>query len=199
MTDRSAPADHPILPVLADRWSPRAFADRPVEPQKLAQLFEAARWAASSFNEQPWRFILAIRDNEAEFARALACLVEFNQQWARTAPVLVLTAVSTAFAKNGKPNRCAQHDLGLAMGNLSAQATALGLVLHQMAGVEPEKIRETYAVPDGFEPMTAFALGYLGDPQILPERMRDGESAPRIRKPLSETVFAGQWDRPADL
>lgn len=199
MSDRTAPTDHPILPVLADRWSPRAFANKPVETEKLQQLFEAARWSASSFNEQPWRFIVATKDNEEEYARALGCLVEFNQSWAKTAPVLVLTAVRKTFSKNGKPNPCCEHDLGLAMGNLSAQATHLGLVIHQMAGVDRDKIRETYNIPEEFEPLTGTAIGYLGHPERIPEAVQKGETAPRIRKPLSETVFAGGWEKPADL
>jgi len=196
---RTAPTDHPILPVLADRWSPRAFADKPVEKEKLQQIFEAARWSASSFNEQPWRFILATKDNEAEYNKALSCLVEFNQSWAKTAPVLVLTFVSTKFSKNDKPNRVCEHDLGLAMGSLSAQATHLDLVLHQMAGVDLDKMRATYNVPEDFQPVTAAAIGYLGEPEILPENMQKGETAPRERRPLSETLFAGDWEKPADL
>lgn len=196
---RTAPTDHPVLPVLADRWSPRAFADKPVEKEKLQQIFEAARWSASSYNEQPWRFIVATKENEAEYNRALSCLVEFNQSWAKTAPVLILALVSKKFVRNGKPNGCAEHDLGLAMGNLSAQATHLGLVLHQMAGIEKDKVRETYNVPEDFEPVTGTALGYLGDPERIPEQMRPMENGPRIRKPLSETVFAVDWEKPADL
>lgn len=200
---RTAPADHAIHPILAERWSPRAFADKPVDRDQLAQLFEAARWAASSFNEQPWRFILAVKDGGpdggADYAKALACLVEFNRQWAQTAPVLILTAVRKAFARTGKPNGSAQHDLGLAVGNLTAQATHLGLVLHQMAGIDREKIRQAYAIPDDFEPMTAIALGHPGAPDRIPEAMRQGETAPRIRKPLGETVFAGAWEKPAEL
>lgn len=200
---RTAPTDHPILPVLADRWSPRAFADKPVEKEKLQQLFEAARWSASSYNEQPWRFIVAAKDGSedggAEYIKALSCLVEFNQSWAKTAPVLILALVSKKFIRNQKPNGCAEHDLGLAMSNLSAQATHLGLHLHQMAGIEKDKVRETYNVPEDFEPMTGTAVGYLGDPERIPEQMRPMENAPRIRKPLSETVFSGDWEKPADL
>lgn len=202
-TPRTAPTDHPILPVLADRWSPRAYADRPVEPEKLASIFEAARWSSSSFNEQPWRFIVAVKDASADggadYAKALGCLVAFNQSWARTAPVLIVTAARTNFARTGKPNRCAQHDLGQAVACLAAQATELGLHLHQMAGIELEKTREAWGIPAEFEPVTVIALGYLGAPDRLPEPLRAGENAPRIRKPLAEVVFSGAWEQPADF
>lgn len=200
---RTAPAEQPIHPILTERWSPRAFADKPVPKDQLAQLFEAARWSASSYNEQPWRFIVAVKDGApdggADYAKALACLVEFNQQWAKTAPVLILTAVGETFLRNGKPNGCAEHDLGLAVGNLSAQATHLGLMLHQMAGIEPDKVRSTYNIPEGFHPMTAIAVGYLGDPERIPQPMRPMENMPRIRKPLSETVFSNAWGKAAEL
>ena len=125
---KPAATQYPVHDLIRHRWSPRAFCDRPVPPEALRQVFEAARWAASSFNEQPWVFIVATKDDPQAHGAALNCLVERNQQWARYAPVLILTAVSKAFARNSKPNRCREHDLGLAVGNLSAQATALGLM-----------------------------------------------------------------------
>ena len=192
--DKTADAKHPIHTLIARRWSPRAFADTPVEPAKLRQLFEAARWAASSFNEQPWRFFLARREDEARFQQALSCLVEGNQAWARHAPVLILTAIRTRFSRNDKPNRVALHDLGLAMGNLSMQATELGLVLHQMAGVELERVREVYKIPEGFEPQTAIAVGYpTDDLSRLPENLRDAERGARTRMELPEFVFADRF------
>ena len=191
---------HPILQPLADRWSPRAFADKPVEPDKLKQLFEALRWAASSYNEQPWRFLLATKDQPEEYQRILSCLLEANQAWAKTAPVIGLTITSLNFLKNGKPNRCHEHDLGLAMGNLSAQAAALGLCVHQMAGVELDKVTKEFAVPEGFKPFSAFTIGYEGDPDQLPEQwMIDGDKAPRSRKPLGETVFTGSFGKASPL
>ena len=145
---KEATPDHPVLDVIKKRWSPRAFADRRVEPETLKQLLEAARWAASSFNEQPWRFILATKDEPEHYARVLDCLIEGNQAWAQHAPVLMLTVARKTFTRNGKPNRHAWHDVGLAMGNMVAQATALGLLLHQMAGILPEKARVVFAIPD---------------------------------------------------
>src|SRR6266702_6198279 len=126
--EKLAETQYPIHDLLRRRWSPRAFSDRRVEPDKLRSLWEAARWAASSFNEQPWSFIVATRQKQEEHARLLSCLVEKNQQWARLAPVLMVSVAKLKFEKTGKPNRHAFHDVGLAMGNLLVEATALGLV-----------------------------------------------------------------------
>lgn len=196
-TPKSAETTVEILPVIRDRWSPRAFSAKQVTNDLLLKLLEAARWAASSFNEQPWRFLVASRQNPDAFAQALSCLAPANQEWAQHAPVLVLTVVKETFTKNGNPNRCAEHDLGLAMGNLSAQATAEGLVLHQMGGIVPDRIRELYRIPEGFHPMTAFAVGYQGDADTLPAGwMKDQELEKRTRKPLRELVFTGSWETP---
>lgn len=191
--DKKAVTSVPILSVLSDRWSPYVYAPQTIEPEKLTALFEAARWAASSYNEQPWRFILTLRQNEAEFAKAIDCLMEANQAWARNAGALVFTAVSRNFVRNGSPNRVAEHDLGLAVGNLSAQATALGLSVHQMGGVNLSKVRLAYGVPEGFDPVTAFTIGYPGDPKTAPPELAQRDAAPRARRSLSETVFAGKW------
>lgn len=191
---KPAETQYPVLNAIRDRWSPRAFADTPVESAKLGSLFEAARWAASAFNEQPWRFIVATKDDPAEYDKALGCLVEANQAWAKAAPVLVLTVISTTFKKNGNDNRVAQHDLGQAAAHLTLQAAALGLATHQMAGVDLDKVREAYSVPDGFEPQTAIAIGYPGDPDTLPEGWaRDAETAPRSRNGFGEFVFTGKF------
>ena len=195
-----AKTEYEILDVLKQRWSPRAFADKPVEKEKLRALFEAARWSASSFNEQPWRFFVATGDDKAAYDKALSCLVEKNQAWAKGAPVLILTVTRKNFTKNDKPNRVHEHDLGLAMGNLTTQATALGLCLHQMAGVDLDKVREKYHVPDGYEPATGIALGYEGNADDLPEQwMRDAEKSPRERKPFSEFVFGDDFGKPSSV
>lgn len=195
MIDRTAVTDHPIHEFLARRWSPYAFAERPVAKADLQSLFEAARWAASSYNEQPWRYIVATKDSPEEFQRLLACLVEGNQAWAKSVPVLALGVVNLKFALNGEDNRAAVHDLGLASGNLVMEATARGLAVHQMIGILPEKARETYGIPEGCEAWTALAIGYQGDPASLPERLRDRDLAPRTRKPLREIVFSGKWGK----
>ena len=194
--EKPAQTEHPILDLLARRWSPRAFADRRVEPEKLRRLFEAARWSASSFNEQPWRFILATKDDPREYARLLGCLIEKNQAWAVHAPVLMLGLTRTHFTKTGKPNRVHEHDLGLAMGNLTIQAMAMDLWVHQMAGIDPDQARTTYSVPDDFTILTACAIGYMGDPDILPEGLREAERSTRSREPLDEFVFARTFGEP---
>lgn len=197
---KPAETQFPVIDAIRDRWSPRAFAETPVEREKLGSLFEAARWAASAFNEQPWRFIVASKDDPAEYAKALGCLVEANQAWAQQAPVLVLTVMSTTFKKNGNDNRVALHDLGMAAAHLTLQAAALGLVTHQMAGVDLDKVRETYDVPEGFEPQTAIAIGYQGDPETLPEGWaRDAETAPRARDGFGTFVFTGKFGEATGL
>ena len=183
----------PILDVLADRWSPRAWQDRPVEDEKLLRMFEAARWAASSGNEQSWRFLLARRHFDESWEDALAWLVEGNREWAQAAPVHVLTAAATETPR-GPPYKHASHDHGQAMGNLSAQATADGLHVHQMGGILPDEARGRFSVPDDFDIVTAVTIGYLGDPASLSERRRESELAPRSRRPLQETLFTGSWN-----
>jgi nitroreductase len=192
MTTRAA-TDHPIHDLIASRWSPYAFADRPVSRADLLSLFEAARWAASSYNEQPWSYIVATRDDRPEFERLLSCLVEGNQAWAKAAPVLALGCTSPLFARNGQPNAAALHDLGLASGNLALEAAARGLAVHQMIGILPDRARELYKVPEGVQPLTGLAIGYAGDTAALPEPMRARDAGRRPRKPLSAFVFGGQW------
>lgn len=188
---------YPIHDHLAHRWSPRAFADRPVMEQDLGSLFEAARWAASCYNEQPWRFIVARREQQDEYQKLLSCLVEGNQSWAIQAPVLGLGIVKKTFSMNGKPNNFAHHDLGLATAGLMAQATALGLYVHAMGGILPQRAVEIYQVPDDFDVLTGFAIGYPGDADSLEESMRASELEPRIRRPLTGTVFSSGWEQPA--
>ena len=199
MTAKHAVTDHPILRVLAERWSPYGFEDRPVSDADLRSLFEAARWAASSYNEQPWNYLVATRENQPEFERILSCLVESNQAWAKTAPVLVLGVVSLQFAKNKQDNRAAVHDLGLAAGNLVVEATSRGLSVHHMIGILPEKAREAYQIPEHFEAWTAIAIGYKADPSKLANALKERDLAPRQRKRLSKFVFTGQWGRPSSL
>ncbi len=191
---KPADTDHPIHDLLARRWSPRSFSDRAVEPEKVKRIFEAARWAASSYNEQPWRFIVAAKDEPGAFGKILSCLVEQNRAWAKDAPFLGITVAKETFTKNGKPNRVCEHDVGLAMGNLTIEAMALDLYVHQMAGLEPEKARETFDIPDGFHAFTAFAVGYMGEPEGLDaDWMRDAEKAPRERMPLEAFIFTNTF------
>ncbi len=190
---KQAKPDHPIQVLIAGRWSPYAFADRPVPDGELRSLFEAARWAASSYNEQPWRYIAATKANPEEFERLLSCLVEGNQVWAKAAPVLALGCASLNFALSGQPNAAAIHDLGLASATLTLEATARGLSVHQMIGILPDKARELYRIPEGVQPLTGLAIGYAADPNTAPEKLRERDLMPRSRKPLAEFVFGGEW------
>ncbi len=199
MSEKRASTDYPISELIAERWSPYAFDNRLVPDADLRSLFEAARWAPSSYNEQPWSYIVATRDNSEQFQRLLSCLVDANQVWAQAAPVLALGVVSLKFARNAKDNRAAVHDLGLASGNLVLEATARGLFVHQMIGILPDRAREIYGIPEGYEAWTGIAIGYRGDPTSLPDPLRERERAPRQRKPLQEFVFNGKWGNPSPL
>lgn len=197
--EKQAVTDPAIQPVLARRWSPYALSDRAVPEEDLRALLEAARWAPSSYNEQPWRYMLARRSDGEGFARMLSCLVEGNQAWAANAPVLMIGVAMLNFSRNGKPNKAAHHDLGLAAGNICAEATARGLYVHQMIGIVPERVRELYAVPEDAEPLTALAIGYLGGGGNLSEALRDRDRAPRTRNPVESFVYENSWSTPARL
>lgn len=194
--DQPAHPQFPIHELLASRWSPRAFDERPVEEELLRVLFEAARWAPSSNNEQPWRFIVATKDNENHWGRLFECLVEGNRRWAFRAPVLVLSVASMYFEANGKVNRHAFHDTGLATQNLVLQAAVHGLMARQMAGFDVEKARADLHIPSGYEPVAMIAIGYPGDPAVLPEQLRARELQPRNRRPIAEWTFSGEWGIP---
>lgn len=193
-----AASDHPIHDLIRHRWSPRAFADKPVAPEVLRSLFEAARWAPSSSNEQPWAFLVATRDSPS-YAKLLSTLVEFNQMWAKNAPVLAIAVSRLSFARSGQPNRNAFYDTGAAVAHLTMEASTRGLFVHQMGGFDPQKAKELFSIPADWEAIAAFVIGYPGDPQALPESLRERELAPRTRKPLSEFVLSGAWGQPASF
>ncbi|MDA4893290.1 MULTISPECIES: nitroreductase family protein [Microbacterium] len=187
--DRTAPTEHPVLDVLADRWSPRAYdASTPIDEAKLASALEAARWSPSANNSQPWRFIVARRGTELHEGIQSA-LMGFNQVWAGNAAVLIVAIAETANAE-GAPYTHAIYDLGQAVAHLSVQAHHDGLVVHQMSGFVPEAIRELVDLEERFAPTTVIALGELGDIDALPDPLQEREVAPRVRRPLVETVVA---------
>ena len=192
---KHAKTEHPIQDFVAKRWSPYGFAGRNVSEADLRSLFEAARWAASSFNEQPWSYIVATSAQEEEFAHLLSCLVEANQAWAKAAPVLALGVATLNFKRNNKPNGVAIHDLGLATGSLVAEATARGLWVHQMGGILPDRAREIYDIPEGSEAVTGIAIGYAGDPEAFSKEIRERDLAPRERKPQRDFVFGASWGK----
>ncbi|HEY2772819.1 MAG TPA: nitroreductase family protein [Candidatus Binatia bacterium] len=196
-SDKLANPDVTIQPLLAERWSPYAYSDRDVSEEDLRAIFEAARWAPSSYNEQPWRYIVARRSDGSAHSAMVGCLVEGNQVWAKHAPVLAIGVVMTAFRRNAKPNKAAQHDLGLASGNICVEATARGLFVHQMIGIVPERVREIYKVPEGAEPLTGLAIGYPGDGTGLDEQIVARDRGARTRMPAAEIVFAASWGAPA--
>jgi len=196
---KHANPDHEIHDLIARRWSPYAFSDEHVSGDDVLALFEAARWAPSSYNEQPWSYIVASRTDAEDFEELTSCLVEGNQAWARYASLLALGVVSYRFARNDKRNAAAEHDLGLASANLCIEATARGLYVHQMIGILPDRARELYAIPEGSSALTGLAIGHLGDAAALPENLRERDRGPRTRKPLGEFVFARCWSSPAKL
>ncbi|HTX16900.1 MAG TPA: nitroreductase family protein [Candidatus Baltobacteraceae bacterium] len=196
---RPAPADAPIHDLISHRWSPRAFEARPVEREKLRSLFEAARWAASSYNAQPWYFIVGTKDDPENYKKVLDSFVEFNQSWAKNAPVVVLSVAAHKMPHDGSTNRHAFHDVGQAAANLALQATALGLQVHQMAGIVPEKAREIFSIPPDYEAVAGFAIGYPDAPESLPDHLREREKAPRSRKPVSSFVFTGNWGQTSKI
>lgn len=186
-----------VMEEMIQRWSPRAFAEKPVSDVDLRRIFEAAHWAASSFNEQPWRFFVGRKGDET-YAKIFDSLLGFNQAWAGQAPVLILSVGKKTFSHNGSPNRYGLHDTGAATAYLVLQSVALGLRAHSMGGFDHEKARAAFSIPDDYELGAVTALGYFGDPDTLPEKAREQELAPRTRKPLSEIVFT-DWEKPARL
>ncbi|HTU51603.1 MAG TPA: nitroreductase family protein [Acidobacteriaceae bacterium] len=182
---------------ILQRWSPRAFSDRPVSASDLKKLFEAARWAASSFNEQPWRFIVG-RKGDPTYGRIFESLATFNQAWANSAPVLMLSVGKKTFTQNGNPNHYALHDTGAATANIALQATILGFHTHSMGGFDRDKIRKTFEIPEDYEIGAVTAIGYLGNVDALPDSLKAAETSVRKRKTLSEFVLS-EWNKAARL
>lgn len=193
--DKPAETSVPIHALLASRWSPRVFADRDVSTEDLQALFEAARWAPSCFNAQPWRYLVATRAEAEGHARFGRCLVDGNA-WARVAPVLVCAVAQEAFERNGKPNAWALHDVGLASMSLVVEAEARGLACHQMAGFVPDTTRAELGLPEGWSPVAFLALGHPVPAEDLTAEQAESEGGPRSRKPLEEVVRGARWDVP---
>ncbi len=194
--------DHAILQPICERWSPYRFEPRVVEDDKIVTCLEAARWAASSYNDQPWSWIVARRQDSSAFETMVACLLEANQSWAKNAGVLMISVTRTTFRANQKPNRVSLHDLGAASAHMALQATALGLQIHQMAGLNLSLSRQTYAIPDGHEPQTAIAIGYPDHSEPTTDAARQlhsRESAPRKRLSLAEQTFSNKWGQTAEF
>jgi nitroreductase len=194
---KPAPVDHPIHELLRHRWSPRALSAEPIPPAQLHTLFEALRWTPSASNEQPWSFLVATREEPEAFDKLLACLNPGNQVWAQSAYLLMLTVSRRDLANKPQPNRTSQYDMGQAIAYLTFQATALGLAVHQMAGLDLEKARSMGEIPEGYDPVTAVAIGYPADSSTLPEEVRKKDAVPRVRKPLVDFVFGARWRQPA--
>lgn len=189
---------HPVLDVIRSRWSPAVYSSKPVEPDKLLSILEAARWAPSSYNAQPWNFLVARKENAEEFARMLSCLAPGNTAWAQHAPVLMISVAKLKF-DDGKTNRHAFHDTGIATGFLMLQSAALGVLAHGMAGFDPAKARELYGIPESHEAVAALGIGYAGDEAAAPEELKKRNKHPKPRRPLPEFVFAGHWGEPLQL
>lgn len=195
---KQAPPVEGVIPTIFKRWSPRSFSDKAVDPALLMHAFEAARWAASSYNEQPWRYLVGFKGDDT-YNKIYSTLIGFNQAWTKTAPVLIIAFASTKFAHNGVDNRYALHDTGAASAYLTLEAAYLGLYTHSMAGFDYEAAAKAFAVPEDFTAGAVIALGYLGEPAALGnEQMIAQEETPRQRRPLAETVFSS-WGVPAKL
>jgi nitroreductase len=195
---KHAPQVEGVLPLFLERWSPRAFENREVSPADLASVFEAARWAPSSSNAQPWRFLVGMRGSTT-YSNIREALVDFNKEWASHAPVLILGTALAVSPNSGRPNAYALYDLGAATSYLTLQAASQGLVAHQMAGFSHETARSLLEIPENYALGSVIALGYQGEPAVLPNpKLIERELAPRERKPLSEIAFSA-WDVPAPL
>lgn len=197
MFEHPAPVQYEIHELLKSRWSTRAYTDQSIGLETLRCLFEAARWAPSSGNGQPWSFIVARKEDAAEFEK-IASVLNPGNAWAKHAAALAIS-IAALDREPGKPNGTALHDVGLASENMALQATAMGLSLHMMAGFSVEKAREVFAIPERWQPVAAIAIGYPGDPQALPEDLRKRDLSPRVRKPIREFVFSGKWGQAGGL
>lgn len=182
----------PISDLFKHRWSPRAYSDKPVEKEKLQSIFEAARWAPSARNEQPWRFIIG-QKGDGSWEKIFESLVEWNQKWTAKAPVLVLNLGKKYYKYKHLPNETYQYDTGQAVAMMVTEAVNQGLIAHQMSGFHPEKAIKLFQIRDDYQPISVTAFGYYGDPELLPLEMKNSEFEGRKRRPLDETVFSNKF------
>jgi len=192
IVERVRRSDLPLHPVLNERYSPRSFGERPVLDAELELVLEAARWAPSSMNEQPWRFLVTRNGGEGH-AELLAALDHSNQVWADKAPVLVLTMAHRTLSRNGQENLHARHDLGFAVAQFTAQATALGMGLHQLGGFQAPLARAAFSIPAEFDLVSILALGFPGEAEMLPAELREREARKTARRSLTELVSYGRF------
>lgn len=197
--EKITPTQHEVLDIIKKRWSPVIYSDKPVERNKLLSMLEAARWAPSSYNEQPWSFLVALKEDQEEYKKMLDCLVPGNLEWAQMCPVLMITVAKRQFDANQKDNRHWFHDVGMATQNLMLQAASLGLYAHGMAGFDVEKTRQAYGIPDTHEPVAALGIGYPGEHEGKHEKLVSRDKEPRERDPLKNFVFQKKWNNPADF
>lgn len=195
---KPATTQAPIHDVIANRWSPRAYdATKAVNKTQIISLLEAARWAPSCFGDEPWRFIVWDKNQDAAaWQKAYDCIVPGNQTWAKDAPVLILICADTLFSHNEKPNRWSNYDTGAAAVSLCLQATSMGLATHQMGGFDGEKARAAFGIPEQIEMMSMLAVGYAADADTLSDELKERELAPRKRRPLGELFYDGVWNHP---
>lgn len=194
--ENPADVEVPIHPVLRHRWSPKGFTDRQISEETLRSILEAARWAPSSYNEQPWRFVVATKYEPETHDQMVEMLTKGNQRWAKSAPVLMLAFVRTTFEKTGAKNRIAAHDLGQSVAQMTVEAVSRGVFVHQMAGIQLKRIRQTYDVPESLKPAVGIALGYAPDPSDLSDDEVELQLKDRARKPLRELAYRGDFDIP---
>ncbi len=188
-----------IHELISSRKSIRAFSEKSIDDESLVKIFEAARWAPSSRNEQPWRFIVARKEDKENFQRTLSCLSENNHIWAQHGAILIIVLAKKNFSSHPSPNTHSQHDVGLSIGNLLLQATSMGIFLHQMGGINYENVRILFEVPVEYEVISIIVGGYPGNHESLPENLRERETMPRYRKELSELVFEQKFGNPSSL
>jgi nitroreductase len=178
-----------IHPLIKKRWSPRAFKTVAIKKEKLERIIEAARWSASCNNEQPWRFIIGLKQDHSVYDKIFTCLTKGNQVWAKNAPCLIVILMKKTFTHNNKDNKWAKYDCGQAAAYMSLQALEDNLYVHQMAGFDQGKVKELFQISDDLEPITAMAIGYQGDANILPDDIKKTELAPRKRLNVEEIIL----------